>query len=99
MSEETAAGLDRTIRMIDIALAIGRYVVLVLALFVIAMIALAAYSFTVGSIAGGVISSLFALGTLILLAQILQRRRRGYRRVRARRAEIRQKEYRETKVA
>jgi 4-hydroxybenzoate polyprenyltransferase len=99
MSEETTADLDRTIRMIDIALAIGRYVVLVLALFVIAMIALAAYSFAVGGIAGGVISSLFALGGLILLAQILQRRRRGYRRMRARRAEIRQKEYRETKVA
>ena len=85
--------------MIEIALAIGRYVVLVLILFVIAMIALAAYSFAVDSIAGGVISSLFALGGLILLAQILQRRRRGYRRIRARRAEIRHKQYRETKVA
>jgi hypothetical protein len=90
--------LDRMIRLVEIALTIGRHLVVIMATFTAIMVAIAAYSFAIGNVAGGIVASLFALGGVILLVQIYQRRRRGYHRGEVRRRVTEQK-YREVASA
>ena len=97
MSIQTG-NLDRMIRMVEIALTIGRHLVVIMATFTAIMVAIAAYSFATGNIAGGIVASLFALGGIILLVQISQRRRRGYQSAKERYRATEQK-YREAASA
>lgn len=89
--------MERMIRLVEIALTIGKNLVLIMSIFVGITIALAVYNFAVGSIAWGIVDSVFGISGLVFLAQIRQTRRRHY----GRRAKYRQahQQYREAEAA
>lgn len=90
--------MERMIRMIEIALVIGRNLVLIVAAFTGITIAIATYNFAAGNIVWGLFDSAFGIAALVFLMQIRQTRRRHYRR-RARYQEIKQKKYHEAQAA
>lgn len=85
------------IRLVEIALFIGRNIVRIMAVFVGITIAIAMYNFAIGNIVWGIMGSAFGIAGLVFLAQIRQTRRRHYRR-RATYWESRQK-HREAQAA
>lgn len=62
--------IERLIRMIEIAITIGRYLLLIALVSAAVTIAIAAYNFAVGNLAGGIIASVFAVLGLIFLVQL-----------------------------
>jgi hypothetical protein len=92
------ADIERVIRLVEIALIIGRNIVLIISAIVAITIALAAYNFATGSIAWGIVNSLLGLGGLVFLAQIRQTRRRHYGR-QTKYREMKQQKYREAEAA
>jgi hypothetical protein len=90
--------LERTIRMIEIALVIGKNLTLIMAVFVGISFALAAYNAAVGNIVWSVVSLAFGAAGLVFFAQIRQTRRRHYRR-RVTYQETKQLKYREAEAA
>lgn len=72
------ADFDRAIRLIDVIMAVGQFVPLATAVLAVTTVAIAIYGFAQGNIAGGAVSSFFALLSLVFLAQLS--RRRMYRR-------------------
>ena len=89
--------MERMIRLIEVALVIGKNLVLIISIFVGITIALAVYNFAIGNIAWGIVNSIFGAGGLVFLAQIRQTRRR-HRARRARRRQVAEK-YREAEAA
>jgi hypothetical protein len=81
--------IERVIRIIEIALTIGKHILHIIWLFFGISVAIAAYNFAVGNIVWGIVSSLFALGGLIFLAQIYERHRVHRAREQAKLAEMR----------
>jgi hypothetical protein len=81
--------IERVIRLLEIALTIGRHILHIMWLFFGISIAVAVYNFATGDIVWGVISSLFALGGLIFMVQIYEHRSRHRVRRQARLAETR----------
>jgi hypothetical protein len=86
------------IRLVEIGLTIGKNLVLIIAAFVGITIAIAAYNFATGSIAWGIVNSVFGASGLVFLAQIRQTRRRHYSR-RAKYRETRPQKSREAEAA
>jgi hypothetical protein len=76
--------VERVIRLVEIALMIGRHILHIAWLFFGVSVAVAAYNFATGNIVWGIISSLFALGVFIFIAQIYEHRsrHRAYREAR-----------------
>jgi protein-S-isoprenylcysteine O-methyltransferase Ste14 len=66
--------IETIIRLIEVALSIGRHVLQIFWIIFVITVALAIYNFVVGSIVGGIIASLFAIGDALFLAQIYNRR-------------------------
>ena len=89
--------MQRMIRLVEIALVIGKNLILIMAAFVVITFAVAMFNFAVGNIAWGVVGLAFGISGVIFLAQIRQTRRRHYRR-RATYQETRQK-HREVQAA
>jgi hypothetical protein len=71
-----AADFERVIWLVEIALTIGKNIVLIVLTIVAITIALAAYNFATGNIAWGMIHSLLGLAGSVFLEQIRQTRRR-----------------------
>lgn len=69
--------IETMIRLVEVALTIGRHVLHIVWLVFGITVALAIYNFLVGDIAGGIVASLFAIGDS-MLAQIYKRRNRGH---------------------
>jgi hypothetical protein len=90
--------MERMIRIIEIALIIGKNIALIMAVFVGISFVLAAYNAAIGNIVWAVISLAFGAAGLVFFAQIRQTRRRHYRR-RATYQEKRQQKYREAQAA
>jgi hypothetical protein len=84
------AGIERVIRLAEIALVIGRNTVPVVSAIVAVTVALAIYNFAAGNIAWGIVHSLIGLVGLVFLAQVRQTRRR-HRARQARRRQIAEK--------
>ncbi len=68
--------IERAIRLIEIALMIGRHILHIAWLFFGISVAVAAYNFATGNIVWGIVSLLFALGSFIFIAQIYEHRSR-----------------------
>jgi hypothetical protein len=66
--------IERAIRIIEIALTVGRHILHIMWLFIGISVALAVYDFATDNIIWGIISSLFALGGIIFMVQIYQHR-------------------------
>ena len=90
--------MERMIRLIEVALVIGKNLVLIISIFVGITIALAVYNFATGNIAWGIVNSIFGAGGLVFLAQIRQTRRRHYGR-QTRYREMKQQKHREAEAA
>ena len=71
--------LAMAVRALDSALWFGRHLMLVMSLFVLLSVAIAAYCFAMGNALGGVISSLFVLGGVLVLAKMYSWRSRSRR--------------------
>jgi hypothetical protein len=74
--DEELDDIERVIRLIEIALTIGRHILHIAWLFFGISVAVAAYNFATSNIVWGIISSLFALGSFIFIAQIYEHRSR-----------------------
>jgi len=81
--------IERVIRLIEIALIIGRHILHIAWLFFGVSVAVAAYNFATGNIVWGIISSLFALGIFIFIAQVYEHRSKHRARRQERLAETR----------
>jgi hypothetical protein len=68
------------IRLVEIALVIGKNLILIMAAFVGITFATAMFNFAVGNIVWGIVGLAFGISGLVFLAQIRQTRRRHYRR-------------------
>lgn len=90
--------MERMIRIVEIALTIGKNISLIMAVFVGISFALAAYNAVIGNIVWAVISLAFGAAGLVFFAQIRQTRRRHHNR-RARYEETRQQRYRHAEAA
>jgi hypothetical protein len=73
-SSDTARITD-AIHFLDVLIAVGRYLPLMMAAFAAVNAALAAYDFMDGNAGWGIVNAALALGAAMLLAQLLQRRR------------------------
>ena len=62
------ADVDWVIPIVEIALAIGRKIVLVASIFIGINITLAAYNFATSNVAWGIVHSLLGVGGLVFLA-------------------------------
>jgi uncharacterized membrane protein len=71
-----AEDVERLIHIVEIALAIGRNIVLSTSIFVGINLFLAAYDFATGNVGWGMVNLLLGLAGLVFLAQIRQARRR-----------------------
>lgn len=98
MNAQDLEKIERTIRLIEIALTIGKNLSLIIAIFVGISFALAAYGAIVGNIVGSVISLAFGVAGLAFFAQVRQTRRRHHQR-RAKYQEARLQKYREVQAA
>lgn len=89
--------MERMIRLIEIALIIGKNLVFMIAAFIGISFILAIYNSVIGNIVGSIISLAFGAAGLIFFAQVRQTRRRH----RARQAKRRQmtEKYREAASA
>lgn len=90
--------IERVIRLVEIALTIGRHILHIMWVFFGINVALVAYNFAAGNIIWGIISLLFAIGGFIFIAQIYEHRNRHRLRRQARQAEM-QPEYKEAASA
>ena len=90
--------LARMIRLVEIALIIGKNLVFIIAAFIGITFMLAIYNSAVGNIVGSLVSLAFGAAGLVFFAQVRQTRRRHYQR-RAKYRETRQQKYRETQAA
>jgi membrane protein YqaA with SNARE-associated domain len=90
--------LTRMIRLVEIALIIGKNLVFIIAAFIGITFMLAIYNSIVGNIVGSLVSLAFGAAGLVFFAQVRQTRRRHYQR-RAKYRETRQQKYRETQAA
>lgn len=82
--------IERVIRLVELALAIGTHILHIMWLFLGINIALVVYNFATGNIAWGIVSLLFAIGGFIFIAQIYEHRSRHRARRQARHVETRQ---------
>jgi CHASE3 domain sensor protein len=71
-----AADVERLIRIVEIALVIGKNIVLIVSIFVGTNLFLAAYDFVTGNVGWGIVNLLLGLAGLVFLAQVRQARRR-----------------------
>lgn len=92
MDEQALAKMERMIRIIEIALIIGRNLVFIIAAFIGISFMLAIYNSLIGNIVGSIISLAFGAAGLVFFAQVRQTRRRHYQR-RAKYRETRQQKY------
>jgi membrane protein YqaA with SNARE-associated domain len=90
--------LARMIRLVEIALIIGKNLVFIMAAFIGITFMLAIYNAAIGNIMGSLVSLAFGAAGLIFFAQVRQTRRRHYQR-RAKYRETKQQKYRETQAA
>lgn len=90
--------MARMIRLVEIALIIGKNLVFIIAAFIGITFLLAIYNSAVGNIVGSLVSLAFGAAGLVFFAQVRQTRRRHYQR-RAKYRETRQQKYRETQAA
>jgi protein-S-isoprenylcysteine O-methyltransferase Ste14 len=90
--------MERMIRLVEIALIIGKNLVFMIAAFVGITFMLAIYNSAIGNIVGSIISLAFGAAGLLFFAQVRQTRRRHYRRL-AKYRETRQQKYREAQAA
>jgi hypothetical protein len=90
--------LARMIRLVEIALIIGKNLVFIISAFIGITFMLAIYNAAVGNIVGSLVSLAFGAAGLVFFAQVRQTRRRQYQR-RAKYRETRQQKYRETQSA
>jgi membrane protein YqaA with SNARE-associated domain len=90
--------MARMIRLVEIALIIGKNLVFIIAAFIGITFMLAIYNSAVGNIVGSLVSLAFGAAGLVFFAQVRQTRRRHYQR-RAKYRETRQQKYRETQAA
>lgn len=90
--------LARMIRLVEIALIIGKNLVFIIAAFIGITFMLAIYNSAVGNIVGSLVSLAFGAAGLVFFAQVRQTRRQHYQR-RAKYRETRQQKYRETQAA
>jgi hypothetical protein len=70
------ADIESMLRIVEIALAIGRNIVLATSIFVGINLLLAAYDFATGNIGWGIVNLLLGLAGLVFLEQLRQTRRR-----------------------
>jgi protein-S-isoprenylcysteine O-methyltransferase Ste14 len=89
--------MERMIRLIEIALVVGKNLVFIIAAFIGITFALAVYNSLVGNIVGSLISLVFGAAGLVFFAQVRQTRRRHYQRL-AKYKETRQ-QHREAEAA
>jgi membrane protein YqaA with SNARE-associated domain len=90
--------MERIIRLVEIALVIGKNLVFIIAAFIGISFILAIYYSATGNIVGSIISLAFGAAGLVFFAQVRQTRRRHYRRLTEYR-ETRQQKYREAASA
>jgi hypothetical protein len=90
--------MEGMIRLIEIALIIGKNLVFIIAAFVGITFMLAIYNSIAGNIVGSIISLAFGSAGLVFFAQVRQTRRRHYRRL-AKYRETRQQKYHEAASA
>ncbi|MGI0048418.1 MAG: hypothetical protein ACREAW_02660 [Nitrososphaera sp.] len=90
--------LARMIRLVEIALIIGKNLVFIIVAFIGITFLLAIYNSIMGNILGSLVSLAFGAAGLVFFAQVRQTRRRHYQR-RAKYRETRQQKYRETQAA
>lgn len=90
--------MERMIRIIEIALVIGKNLTLIMAAFVGISFALAAYNAAIGNVFWAVVSFAFGAAGLVFFAQIRQTRRRHHRR-RMTYQQTKQLKYREAEAA
>jgi len=81
--------LERAIRLVEIALTVGRHLLHIMWLFIGISVAVAVYDFATNNIVWGIISSLFALGGFIFMVQIYQHRSRHRARTQSKLTEMR----------
>lgn len=90
--------MERMIRLIEVALVIGKNLVFIIAAFIGITFMFAIYNSVTGNTVGGIVSLAFGAAGLVFFAQVRQTRRRHYQR-RARYQEARQQKYREVASA
>lgn len=90
--------MERMIRLIEVALVIGKNLVFIIAAFIGITFMLAIYNSVTGNTVGGIVGLAFGAAGLVFFAQVRQTRRRHYQR-RARYQEARQQKYREAASA
>jgi membrane protein YqaA with SNARE-associated domain len=90
--------MDRMIRLIEVALVIGKNLVFIIAAFIGINFVLAIYNSAIGNIVGSLINLAFGAAGLVFFAQVRQTRRRHYQR-RTKYKETRQQKYREAQAA
>jgi hypothetical protein len=90
--------LARMIRLVEIALIIGKNLVFIIAAFIGITFLLAIYNSAVGNIVGSLVSLAFGAAGLVFFAQVRQTRRRHYQR-RTKYRETRQQKYRDAQAA
>jgi len=90
--------IGRVIRLIEIALTIGRHIIHVMWVFFGINVVLTVYNFAIGNTVWGIISLLFAIGGFIFIAQIYEHRNRHRLQRQIRRME-KQSEYRDAASA
>ena len=90
--------MGRMIRLIEIALFIGKNLVFIIAAFIGITFMLAIYNAIMGNVVGSLVSLAFGAAGLVFFAQVRQTRRRHYQR-RAKYQETRQQKYHEAEAA
>lgn len=90
--------MARMIRLVEIALIIGKNLVFIMAAFIGITFMLAIYNAAIGNIMGSLVSLAFGAAGLVFFAQVRQTRRRHYQR-RAKYRETKKQKYRETQAA
>jgi membrane protein YqaA with SNARE-associated domain len=90
--------MERMIRLIEIALFIGKNLVFIIAAFIGITFMLAIYNAIMGNVVGSLVSLAFGAAGLVFFAQVRQTSRRHYQR-RAKYQETKQQKYREAQAA
>lgn len=91
MGESRTDNIERTIRLLDIALTIGKHLLHIVWVIFGITVASAIFDFATANIFWGIIASIFAIADFIFIAQVYERRsRHRQRRIHARISKARQ---------
>ena len=91
--------IEKTIRLVEIALTIGKHILHIMWLSFGITVASAVYDFATGNIVWGIIASIFAVAGFVFIAQVYEtRNRHRQRRMQTKRTQIKS-EYRESASA